>query len=108
MITLTLTHIVIKFMSVEFSKAGKISAIGYLCFGNDETHMVYNYVNSEPKGWYSTNTAGELCTLNKSFKLELGKASDRLKASNPGRLAGRSFRITDSTIEEIKEQENGK
>lgn len=106
-----LTHAIIYFNTVDGAKESGTSAVVKLCFGSDEDAVSQIAFNSKDAGWklptinrkgidydiFFGKTANELL-------LAAGRASDRVRAAKLGKLADRKFRVTKTTIEEIKDQ----
>jgi hypothetical protein len=113
-----LTHAVIFFNTVEGSKTTGVSAMMKLCFGSDEdaiAQVLYRITPgvSTPVWTLPTRTEGtnSFPILRGKVGEEIlgaaGRCADRLrKAPNiTGRLAGRSFRVTTKTVEEITQSD---
>lgn len=114
-----LTHAVIFFNTVEGSKSTGVSAMMKLCFGDDHD-AIAQVLYSTPAGsktpvWVlpsRTNRLGTVTTesfpiftggVGEEIMAAVGRAADRIKKANiEGKLAGRAFRVTKTTVEEIK------
>ena len=114
-----LSHAVIFFNTLDGSKKTGVSAMCKLCFGSDTdalAQILYRIEdgNTTPV-WVLPHrgarigvvTTEEFPVLTGKMGEEVlaavGRAADRLKkAGIVGKLAGRSFRVTKTTVEEIK------
>jgi hypothetical protein len=111
-----MTHAVVFFNTVEGSKTTGVSAMMKLCFGSDEdaiAQILYRITpgSSSPVWALPTRDSGGTSfpifrgMVGEEILGAVGRCADRLRKSPivTGKLAGRSFRVTIKTVEEIKE-----
>ena len=109
-----LTHAVVFFNTVEGAKTSGVSAMMKLCFGGDDDAIAQILYRTAPgfttPSWglpvrqANANTTYPIFTgaMGEEILAAVGRASDRLKKSVTGKLAGRTFRVTSKGVEEIK------
>jgi len=113
-----LTHAVIFFNTVEGSKTAGVSAMIKLCFGSDENAIAQVLYRTAPGStapvWtLPTRTEGASTfpifrgMVGTEILAAVGRCADRVRRSPnvTGRLAGRSFRVTTKTVEEITQSD---
>lgn len=109
-----LTHAVVFFNTVEGAKSSGVSAMMKLCFGGDD-HAIAQVLYSTAPGAKTPSWALPVRQANatttypvftgavgEEILAAVGRASDRLKKSVTGKLAGRSFRVSSVGVKEIK------
>jgi hypothetical protein len=113
-----MTHAVIFFNTVEGSKTTGVSAMIKLCFGSDENaiaQVLYRLIpgSTTPVWTLPVRTEAAITfpifrgVVGEEILAAVGRCADRIrKAPNiTGRLAGRSFRVTTKTVEEITQSD---
>jgi hypothetical protein len=114
-----ISHALIYFNTLDGSKQTGISAMMKLCFGSDDdaiSQVVYSTKQGAktPVWVLPTRFTKDGSTIEfpvftgmvgEEILAAVGRASDRFKQANVlGKLAGRAFRVTTHSVEEIKEE----
>ena len=114
-----ISHAVIYFNTLEGSKQTGISAMMKLCFGSDDdaiSQVLYSTQSGSKTPVWVLPTRFTIDGSKIEFPIftgkvgeeilaAVGRASDRFKKANvAGKLAGRAFRVTTHSVEEIKEE----